>query len=95
MNRPCHYDDIKNITTGLMALRDIAGCEHIPINTHVADHWIHVIVGFGTPWQKKQSFYLQDTYRVQNHLDPIYEWIGLAIKEIEEIRDVDEEDVKH
>lgn len=72
-----------------MALRDIAGYEGIPINVHVADHWIHVIVGFGTPWMKKQSFYLQDTYRVQNNLDPIYNWIEEAIDEIKAVLDGD------
>lgn len=94
MYRPGHYEDIKNITTGLMALRDIATLEHVPINAHVADGWIHVIVGFGTPWTKKQSFYLQDLYRYENKIDQIYTWIEEAIAEIRAMRDRNKADAK-
>lgn len=75
-------DCATNASTGLMAIKDIATYEDIPINIHFDKHWIHVIVGFGTPYQKKQSFYTQDLYRVFGQTDEIYNWIKEAVKKL-------------
>lgn len=86
MGRICHYNDITNITTGLMGLRDIGAMANIPINVHVEEHWIHVIVGFGTPFRKDRSFYFQDMYRYFKEKEEIYDFIEEAIQEINKKR---------
>ena len=77
-------DSVTNATTGLMALRDVATYNDVPINIHVADHYIHVVVGFGTPYQKGMSWYLQDMYRYQAERDLIYKWIWDTVDELRE-----------
>lgn len=73
-------DRVSNTTTALMAIRDLATFHEIPINIHFEDHYIHVIVGFGTPEQKRMSYYLQDMYREHSLNDRIYNEIEAAIE---------------
>ena len=82
-------DLVSNASTGLMAIKDIATYKEIPINIHFADHWIHVIVGFGTSRQKKMSFYTQDCYRGFAQSDKIYNWIEKAVDELKGEADVE------
>lgn len=86
MNRD--KNEVTNISTVLMYIRDIAMLEKVPINIYFDTEglWIYITVGFGTPYQKHQSFYLQDTYRSLSLKDLVYEWIKEAIKEIHEMK---------
>lgn len=68
-------DQVTNISTALMAIKDLATSCKIPINIHFADEHIYVHVGFGTPYRKEMSFYPQDTYRLHSETDDIYKWI--------------------
>lgn len=72
------------VTTSLMILRDLATCNNIPINIQLDNLYIHVTVGFGTKFQKHQSFYLQDLYEMEFDRNSVYTWIENAIKEIKE-----------
>lgn len=65
-------DRVTNASTALMAVRDLATYYDIPINIHFADHYIHVIVGFGTPYQTRRSWYSQDLYQRFSNTDEIY-----------------------
>lgn len=82
-----HYEDITNITTALMRLREIASINKVPINIQIDEDYIHVNVGFGAPYVKSRSYYLQDIFRYFQKKDTIYEFIESAAKEIYELHD--------
>lgn len=83
------YNDqcyVNNITTALMALRDMTQFDDIPIKIEFGDYYIYVTVGSGEE-AETGSFYLQDMYRNLSHSDLIYEWL---MKKIEEMKgDID------
>ena len=83
-----NQDLVTNASTGLMAIKDLATYNDIPINIHFDDHWIHIIVEFGTPYQKKMSVYPQDCYKSFGKNDLIYNDIEKVIEEIKEKKDV-------
>lgn len=83
-----HYEDITNITTALMGLREIASINKVPINIQIDEDYIHVSVGFGTPYIKYRSYYLQDVFRYFKTKDKIYEFIESAAKEIYELHGI-------
>ncbi len=73
---------VTNVTTALMAIRDVATCTEIPINVQFDSHVITVIVNFGKWDVKMEHFYLQDMYRYHQSSDMIYKWIKEAVEEI-------------
>lgn len=68
-------DQVTNISTALMAIKDLSASLNVPINIHFSGQHIYVNVGFGTPIRKEMSFYPQDTYRLHSKTDDIYKWI--------------------
>lgn len=86
MNRD--KNEVTNISTALMYIRDIARIEKVPININFDTEglWIYITVGFGTPYQKHQNFYLQDMYEYCSKRDQIYDWVIEAIKEIHKMK---------
>lgn len=76
-------DLVTNATTGLMAIRDLSNVYDVPINIQINDHYINVIVGYGTKYIKNASFYCQDMYRYHSEYDTIY---NRVVKMIEERR---------
>lgn len=77
-------DRVTNASTGLMAIKDLATYNNVPINIHFDSHWIHIIVGFGTPYQKKMSYYPQDCYKSFGKNDMIYNDIEKVIEKMKE-----------
>lgn len=75
-------EQVTNITTALMAIRDVATYTEIPINVQFDSHVITVIVNFGKWNVKMEHFYLQDMYRYHQSSDMIYKWIKEAVEEI-------------
>lgn len=77
------YEEVVvNTSTALMYIKDLATYKNVPINIHFDNHYIHIIVGFGTPRQKKCSWYPQDCYRRFACDNDIYKWIEEACEEI-------------
>lgn len=79
---------VTNVTTALMAIRDVATCTEIPINVQFDSHVITVIVNFGKWDVKMEHFYLQDMYRYRQSSDMIYKWIKEAVEEIIKHREI-------
>lgn len=75
-------EQVNNVTTALMDIRDIATYTDIPINIHFDSHVITVTVNFGKWNAKSEHFYLQDMYRYHQTSDMIYKWIKGAVEEI-------------
>lgn len=75
-------DMVTNITTGLMALRDLECMYNIPIIVMCEGLYINITVNAGRENNKQCGFYLQDTYRFEQQRDSIYEWVLKAIEEI-------------
>lgn len=76
-------DLVTNLSTALMAVKDMATYNDIPIEMHFENHYIHIFVGYGTPYQKYVRFYPQDCYRAFANTDDIRKWIENAIEEIQ------------
>ena len=77
-------DLVTNTSTGLMAIKDLATFNDVPINIHFDKHWIHIIVGFGTPYQRQKSYYTQDSYKIFGETDSIYNQIEEMVNEVKE-----------
>lgn len=76
-------DRVTNISTALMTVKDMATYDDIPIEMLFENHYIHIYVGYRTPYQKYALFYTQNLYRVYSETDGIRKWIESAIEEIQ------------
>lgn len=74
-------DSVTNVTTGLMAIRDLSTVYDVPINIHIDNQYIRVIVGYGTSYIKNANFYLQDMYKYHSLHDNIYTTIVKMIED--------------
>lgn len=76
-------DLVTNLSTALMAVKDMATYNDIPIEMHFENHYIHIFVGYGTPYQKYVRYYPQDCYRMYSQTDDMRKWIEDALEEIQ------------
>lgn len=78
-----HKDVVKNTSTGLMAIRDLATYYNVLVNIHFADHRINITVRSKKgPLRLCGSFYCQDAYKQFEESDDIYRWIADAVKRV-------------
>ena len=78
-----HKDVVKNTSTGLMAIRDLATYYNVLIDIHLSDHRINITVRSKEgPLRLRGSFYCQDAYKQFEESDDIYHWIAEAVEQI-------------
>lgn len=78
-----HKDVVKNTSTGLMAIRDLAMYYNALVDIHFAEHRISITVRSKEgPLRLCGSFYCQDAYKEFEESDDIYHWIAEAAEQI-------------
>lgn len=78
-----HKDVVKNTSTGLMAIRDLATYYNVLIDIHLSDHRINITVRSKEgPLRLCGSFYCQDAYKQFEESDDIYHWIAEAVEQV-------------
>lgn len=78
-----HKDAVKNTTTGLMAIRDLAMYYNVLVDIHLADDRINITVRSKEgPLRIYGSFYCLDSYEEFNESDDIYHWIAEAVEQV-------------
>lgn len=78
-----HKDVVKNTSTGLMAIRDLATYYNVLVDIHFVDHRINITVrSKKEPLRLCGSFYCQDTYKQFEESDDIYHWIADAVERV-------------
>lgn len=79
-----HKDVVKNTTTALMAIRDLAIYYNVLVDIHFTDnHRINITVRSKEgPLRLCGSFYCQDAYNEFEESDDIYHWIAEAVEQV-------------
>ena len=78
-----HKDVVKNTSTGLMAIRDLATYYNVLVDIYLSDHRINITVrSKERPLQLCGSFYCQDAYKQFEESDDIYHWIAEAVEQV-------------
>lgn len=80
-----HKDVVKNTSTGLMAIRDLATYYNVLVDIHFTDHRINITVRSKKgPLRLCGSFYCHDAYKQFEESDDIYHWIADAVERVKE-----------
>lgn len=78
-----HKDMVKNTSTGLMTIQDLAEYYNVLIDIHLFDHRVSVTVrSKDGPLRICRSFYGRDTYKEFEESDCIYHWIADAAERV-------------
>lgn len=83
-----HKDVVKNTSTGLMAIRDLATYYNVLVDIHLSDHRINITVRSKEgPLRLCGSFYYEPdiihcAYEEFGESDDIYYWIAKAAEQV-------------
>lgn len=78
-----YKDMVKNTSTGLMAIQDLAEYYNVLIDIHLFDHRINITVrSKNEPLRIGMSFYCRDAYKEFEESDYIYHRIADAAERV-------------
>lgn len=78
-----HKDVVKNTSTGLMAIQDLAEYYNVLIDIHLSDRRIGITVrSKDGPLRLCGSFCCQDAYKEFEESDDIYHWVADAVERV-------------